>query len=73
MRKHIYAFAFSTVLDWLAVVDMRLFIDQSLWALPFTAVYTLAWGLVISYVSRDRLPAIAAGAVLGTWLGMMWP
>lgn len=72
VRASVAIFFLSMLLDWLAVVDMRLFVAQSALALPFTALYTLAWALVIQRLG-GQLPMVVAGAVVGTGLGMLWP
>jgi len=72
LRASTAVFLLSALLDWLIVLDTRLFVAQSAFALPVTAVYTTAWIIIIQRLKGNAV-AIVTGAVLGTWLGMLWP
>ena len=74
IRAHLAAFALALVWDCLGVWGTRSFAEQSLTALPLSAVLMLFWVTGVS-ICRDRRlwPALILGAVTGTWLGITFP
>lgn len=74
IKPHVAAFVLAMVWDYINVLGTRAFAAQSYAALPIAAILMLFWVAGVS-LSRDRRlwPALIIGAVVGVWLGIIWP
>ena len=74
IKTHLAVFAVVLVWDWLGTGATRAYADQSLAALPLSAVLTTFWLLGVNLCTKKQVwPTAIIGGVIGTWLGILWP